>query len=83
MASLKAEKPVEKSPYSAGQVKKETAAKPSSGTPKAPASKPGPKKTPSQTRKKVLYMYIYHICVNINKLYFKFTSCNHVSQFGK
>ncbi|ESW15773.1 hypothetical protein PHAVU_007G100800 [Phaseolus vulgaris] len=52
MASLKAEKPVEKSPYSAGQVKKETAAKPSSGTPKAPASKPGPKKTPSQTRKK-------------------------------
>ncbi|KAG2401832.1 uncharacterized protein HKW66_Vig0191310 [Vigna angularis] len=52
MASLKAEKPVEKSPQSAGQVKKETSAKPSSGNPKAPASKPAPKKTSTQTRKK-------------------------------
>ncbi|RDX60617.1 hypothetical protein CR513_61226 [Mucuna pruriens] len=56
MASLKAEKPIEKSccsQPSAGQVKKESAAKPSSGTPKAPASKPAPKKTSShQLRKK-------------------------------
>jgi len=66
MASLKAQKPVEKSPSSAGQVKKETAAKPSSGTPKAPASKPAPKKTPSQTRKKV-YMDTYtYICIYIS-----------------
>ncbi|KAG4908140.1 hypothetical protein AAZX31_20G171300 [Glycine max] len=55
MASLKAEKPVEKSccsQPSAGQVKKESSAKPSSGTSKAPVSKPTPKKIPSQTRKK-------------------------------
>nr|KYP53035.1 hypothetical protein KK1_025036 [Cajanus cajan] len=52
MASLKAEKPAEKSCCSSGQVKKESAAKPSSGTPKAPASKPAPKKTSSQVKKK-------------------------------
>ncbi|KAG4983916.1 hypothetical protein JHK87_028665 [Glycine soja] len=61
MASLIAEIPVEKSccsQPSAGQVKKESSAKPSSGTSKATASKPTPKKTPSQNRKKV-YIYIY------------------------
>jgi len=56
MASLKAEKPVEKS-HSAGQVKKDASAKPSSGNPKAPPSKPAPKKTSTQTRKKV-FIYV-------------------------
>ncbi|KAJ1403142.1 hypothetical protein SESBI_25095 [Sesbania bispinosa] len=51
MASLKAEKPVEKP---SGHVKKEPAAKSSGSTPKAPASKSAPKKTEqkSQSRKK-------------------------------
>ncbi|KAK7391418.1 hypothetical protein VNO78_19834 [Psophocarpus tetragonolobus] len=56
MASLKAEKPSEKSccsQPSAGHVKKESAAKSSSGSAKAPASKQAPKKIPSQPRKKV------------------------------
>ncbi|KAL2324860.1 hypothetical protein Fmac_023918 [Flemingia macrophylla] len=55
MASIKEEKPIEKSccsAPSAGQIKKESAAKPSSGNPKAPASKPAPKKTSSQLKKK-------------------------------
>ncbi|KAK7279585.1 hypothetical protein RJT34_24638 [Clitoria ternatea] len=51
MASLKAEKPVEKSSGSAGLAKKEpAAAKLSSSTPKASASKP--KKTEPKSKKK-------------------------------
>ncbi|KHN07719.1 hypothetical protein glysoja_033104 [Glycine soja] len=49
MASLKAEKPVES--QSSGQVKKEPA-KPSGSTPKAPSSKPAPKKTQKRSRPK-------------------------------
>lgn len=58
MASLKAEKPVDKSSSSqpAGQVKKESATKPRS-TLKAQASKPAPKKQPK--KKVCIYIYIY------------------------
>ena len=54
MASLKAEKPV--GTQSSGQPKKEPT-KPSSSAPKAPASKPAPKKTeqkPREPKKKVI-----------------------------
>lgn len=60
MASLKAEKPV--GHQAPGQVKKEPA-KPSESTPKAPASKPAPKKAeqkPREPKKKVL-----HPCINL------------------
>ena len=49
MASLKAEKPVES--QSSRQVKKEPA-KRSGSTPKAPSSKPAPKKTQKRSRPK-------------------------------
>ncbi|TKY51652.1 hypothetical protein E2542_SST23171 [Spatholobus suberectus] len=67
MTSLKAEKPVEKSGCpqpSAGQMKKESAAKPSSGTPKAPASKPAPKRTSSQSKKKVKHEMLQHTSIS-------------------
>ncbi|KAL5179942.1 hypothetical protein HKD37_01G001160 [Glycine soja] len=49
MASLQAEKPVES--QSSRQVKKEPA-KPSGSTPKAPSSKPAPKKTQKRSQPK-------------------------------
>ncbi|AES62104.1 hypothetical protein MtrunA17_Chr1g0198941 [Medicago truncatula] len=54
MASLKAEKPTEKSGSSqpSGQVKKEPAAKSSGTTPKARASKVAPKKTEQKSQPK-------------------------------
>ena len=64
MASLKAEKPV--GTQSSGQTKKEPT-RPSSSAPKAPASKPAPKKTeqkPREPKKKVQYLVTPSLTAN-------------------